>query len=227
MMLNKYNLTEKFNKAEKYNCEWRKNTLRQPARREAGAVIRSFNCHLICMLRQKTLHKGIEGDQGKPLKQRGGLWKVRRMGRLPLQHFSHFTNFTVANFFLHEQIRTQTIFIFLVYYGLGIQILILFVRNNHKNIWTFKYLLHSVLVTCKANIHFIFDVSCQMSACLVFTTLVNSYFTVNWKRKNEAGVKGKFMELEHFKLNLLQSFKKNLYISHNLCGLNPKMDKKN
>ena len=38
-LLNKYNMTEKFNTAEKYNCEVIRNTLRQPARKEAGAVI--------------------------------------------------------------------------------------------------------------------------------------------------------------------------------------------
>ena len=99
--LNKYNTAEKCNTAEKYNmaenynCEWRRNSLRQAARREAEAVICSSNCHLICMLGQKTLHTGIEGVQGKLLKQRGGLWKVRRTGRLLLQHFSHFTDFTL------------------------------------------------------------------------------------------------------------------------------------
>ena len=95
MKLNKYNTTEKFNTAEKYNCGLRRNTLQQPARRKAGAVICSSNCHLICMLRQKILHMGIEGVQGKPLKQRGGQWKVRWIRRLPLQHFSHFTDFTL------------------------------------------------------------------------------------------------------------------------------------
>ena len=45
---------------------------------------------------KKTLLMEIEGVQGKPLKQREGLWKVRRTGRLPLQHFSHFTDFTLC-----------------------------------------------------------------------------------------------------------------------------------
>ena len=58
--------------------------------------------HNICMLEQKTLHTGREGVQGKPLKQRGGLWKVTWMGRLPLQHFSLFTDFTLDSFFLSE-----------------------------------------------------------------------------------------------------------------------------
>ena len=83
MMLNKYNMTEKFNTAEKYNCEWRKNTLRQPARREAGAVIQSFNFHLICMLRQKTLHTGIEGGsreaiEAKRVCGKSDIWGVCR-----------------------------------------------------------------------------------------------------------------------------------------------------
>ena len=47
-------------------------------------MIGSSNCHLICMLGQKTIHTGIERVQLKPLKRRGGLWKVRQTGRLLL-----------------------------------------------------------------------------------------------------------------------------------------------
>ena len=98
MKLNKYNRAEKYNTAEKYNCEWRRNTWRQHARREAGAVIGSSNCHLICMLGQKTIHTGLEMVQVKPLKRRGSLWKVRQTGRLELQHFSLFTDFILLYF---------------------------------------------------------------------------------------------------------------------------------
>ena len=44
-------------------CTWR-----QGARREAGAVILSSSCHLICMLRGKTFCQAIEWVLGKPLK---------------------------------------------------------------------------------------------------------------------------------------------------------------
>ena len=60
--LNKYNIAEKYNTAEKYNCEWRRNTWRQHARREA--VIRSSNCHLICILGLKTPKTAIEAKKG-------------------------------------------------------------------------------------------------------------------------------------------------------------------
>ena len=82
-------------------------------------------------------------------------------------------------------------------------------RNNHNYIKMFEYFLHSVLVTWKVNIHLILDNYCPMSACLDFTTLVNRYLTANQKSKKKASVKGNFLELEHFLLNVLQSFTKN------------------
>ena len=46
-----------------------KNTWRQGTRREAGAVILSSKCHLICMLEQNTLHMGIGGGSKGSLRR--------------------------------------------------------------------------------------------------------------------------------------------------------------
>ena len=65
-----------------------KNTWRQGTRREAGAVILSSKCHLICMLEQNTLHMGIGGVQGKPTKMGGRPRNITGLGRFNLQYFS-------------------------------------------------------------------------------------------------------------------------------------------
>ena len=48
-------MVNKLNPTKKYSLEWKTNTWRQGARREAGVVILSSNFHLICMLGQKKL----------------------------------------------------------------------------------------------------------------------------------------------------------------------------
>ena len=72
------------------------NTWRQHARREAGAVIRSSNRHLICTLGKKNSSYGNRGGPREAIEAKRGLWKVRRTGHLPLQHFSLFTDFTLG-----------------------------------------------------------------------------------------------------------------------------------
>ena len=90
-------MVNKLNPTKKYSLEWRTNTWRQGARRQAGAVILSSNPHLTCMLGQKTLCQAIERVSGKSLKVWWGLWNVLQLGRLDLHNFSLLIDFTLCS----------------------------------------------------------------------------------------------------------------------------------